>query len=103
MRTASCGSEAQMSAAFTKDRRTRLVATGYFSMKAVLAKVKQQKYCDQGGSMRLLTTTRPTFFSCNSCDSGGKTRSASILPSLNNSKGVLSLTTQLMSLTGSRP
>ena len=41
----------------------------------------QQKYCDHGRSVALLSNTRPTFLARSSCPSGGKARKASILPS----------------------
>ena len=38
------------------------MATGYFRTKSRLATAMQQKYCDQGRSMALLTTTWPIRF-----------------------------------------
>src|SRR6267142_3549231 len=64
----------------------------------------QQKYCDHGRSMELLTMTRPILRARNSCGSGGKPRNASILPSAKRSIGLGDeLVTQRMSFAGSSP
>src|SRR5215469_7785682 len=64
----------------------------------------QQKYCDHGRSMAVLTSTCPTCASRNCCGSGGKPRNASILPSMKRSIGLtLGSVTQRMSFSGSSP
>jgi len=52
-----------MSEAFKIARNARLVATGFLFMNSRLVVAIQQKYCDQGLSIMLLTTTCPIFLS----------------------------------------
>src|SRR5207245_4383560 len=69
-------------------RNTRLVATGFLRMKSLLPASMQQKYCDHGRSMALLTITRPILRARSSCGSGGKPGNASIFPAAHSSIGV---------------
>ena len=48
----------------------------------MLEAIMQQKYCDQGRSSALDTTTWPIFFARSPCGSGGKAIRASMLDSM---------------------
>src|ERR1700721_3328213 len=103
-RAAATGLLTQKSVALSIARNARLVAAGFLRMKSRLPASTQQKYCDQGRSTELLTTTWPMLRARNSCGSGGKPRNASIFRSANSSiGGIDGLVTQLMSLAGQSP
>ena len=103
-RAAPAGSLTQNSVALSIARNARLVAAGFLRMKSRLPASMQQKYCDQGRSTELLTTTWPMLRARNSCGSGGKPRNASTFPSAKSSMGGIDgLVIQLMSLAGSSP
>src|SRR6516162_2725199 len=64
----------------------------------------QQKYCDQGRSTAVLTSTCPTCRARSSWGCGGKPKKASICPCAKSSSGLTEgSVTQWKSLPGSRP
>jgi hypothetical protein len=64
----------------------------------------QQKYCAQGRSTELFTTTWPILLARISCATGGKQRTASIFPSAKScSRSADGLEIYAMSLAGSSP
>src|SRR4029450_14139278 len=75
------GSRAHRASPLRIARIARLVATGFLLTNSRFAAIMQQKYCDQGRSIVLLTTTCPIFFARSSCVIGGVIINASILPS----------------------
>src|SRR5215470_14620581 len=85
-------------------RSARLVATGCLRTNSRLETTMQQKYCAQGRSTVVLTTTCPIFLVRSSWGSGGKAMKASISPS---AKSRIDLSTgsvtHWMSRRGSRP
>jgi hypothetical protein len=92
------------SAALRIARITRFVATGYLRTNSVRLISTQQKYCDQGRSVVLLTREWPMPRAGNSCGSGAATRRASIFRSMNRSVGSSDGSViQRMSFCGSRP
>src|SRR5215510_4370338 len=93
-----------MSDAFRIARSALLVAIGYFRTNALFAVIMQQKYCDQGRSIMLLTTTCATCFARSSCGCGGKPRKPSTFPSANSCiDSATGCVTQLISFRGSSP
>ena len=55
-------------------RIARFVATGFRRMNSRLLNAMQQKYCDHGLSLAVLTMTWPIFLARISWGSGGKPR-----------------------------
>ena len=66
--------------AFKMARSARFVAFGCLRTNSRLPANIQQKYCDQGGSKALLTTTCPICFARSVCGPGGNPRKAPTFP-----------------------
>src|SRR6516165_11857702 len=82
------GSAAQKLVALRIARNTRLVATGCLRTKSEFPASMQQKCCDHGRSLVVLTMTWPVLRACSSCGSGGKPRNESIFPLAKSSIGL---------------
>jgi hypothetical protein len=82
----------------------RFVATGCLRTKSRFATATQQKYCDHGLSVVVLTTTCPIRFALSSCGSGGNAMNASMSPLANIAMASgTGRVTQSMSRPGSSP